>query len=180
MIYSFKIITEIWWNMSAKNAANRVKEALKNKASVEVKESNSLLQSHQCNQVKFPRMPSALSHLFPLLAKKLKEKKARSVSLPLKKETIPHEVTDCAFEQVSLPGLDLIPARVKRWQLKEYHLIVLKIKTLSQYNKPSSKHDITLLSNSPLENSQDELWEEMIKTKEERQFQLGRITRYFS
>lgn len=31
-----------------------------------------------------------------------------------------------------------------------------------------------------IEQSQDELWREMIKPHEERQFQIGRVTNYFS
>jgi hypothetical protein len=89
------------------------------------------------------------------------------------------------MEMASHPAVDLIPHRVKRWKIKECQHIARKIKALSgqkgagrQFKIEDLNEDSQLLNKK--ENSQDELWKEMIKAKEERHFQIGRITKFFS
>ena len=89
------------------------------------------------------------------------------------------------FETHTPPGVDLIPERVKRWKIKECQGIAKKIKDLSKQKAGSDHHKIEVLDDKPEKKDrgdkiQDELWQEMMKSKEERQFQIGRITTYFS
>jgi len=168
--------------MSAKSIADRVKAVLKGKVSPseQVPRENSFV----CNLVKIPRLPATLLRLFPQLAKKLAQRKASHVSSEWNQESKQTHACGCHVENPLPPGADLIPARVKRWRLKEYHLVARKIQALGETKESSRKYDITLLQEetptSQSQSSQDALWEEMIKAKEERQFQLGRITKYFS
>jgi hypothetical protein len=170
--------------MSAKDAAAKVKAVLKDKVSNEEKASAAQMQSHECNHVKVPRMPTGLPHLFPEMRKKNIQRKANPVTSEWKKEVERTHACGCHVENSASPGADLIPARVKKWQLRGHHLIVRKIKALSKTNEAPSKHSVTHIqqqsSKASSQDGQDALWEEMIKAKEERQFQLGRITKYFS
>ncbi|HSX12851.1 MAG TPA: hypothetical protein VLE96_00300 [Chlamydiales bacterium] len=83
-------------------------------------------------------------------------------------------------------ALELDPKRVKGWNLKEYLLAARKLKELRKQQKhshSSKRYDITLLQKeasgikeSDLE--QYEQWNEIIKAKEERHFQITRVIKY--
>ena len=78
-------------------------------------------------------------------------------------------------------GKDLTPKRIQRFPLKTSK-ILKKIAELQEM--PQRKHKVSRASeaNEELKKQQDsdELWRDMIKPHEERHFQIGRITNYFS
>lgn len=178
--------------MSAKNIAGRVKAISKEKTAPEDRKDGDVaagkktIFEFRCvyNLVKIPRLPATLLWLFPQLAKKFAQRKTSLISSEWSPESKQTHACGCHVENPLPPGADLIPARVKRWCLRDYHLIARKIQALGATKESSRKYNITVLqeedSTAQSENSQEELWEEMIRVKEERQFQLGRITKYFS
>ncbi len=76
-----------------------------------------------------------------------------------------------------VPYPSLIPTRVQLWKLKSYLYLLRALHLLSKGKDLSS--DISVLSSDP-QPSQNELWADMMKPHEERQFRIGRITNYFS
>ena len=84
-----------------------------------------------------------------------------------------------------LPGADLIPSRVHRWTIKNYATIVKKIKGQKQSKEHEMMAQVSQIS-SPQEpqqaqegQKQDELWRDMMKSQEERHYQITRITTFF-
>lgn len=165
--------------MMDKTLSDKIKAILKGKTSSEAlrPRENNLV----CNLVKIPRLPATLLRLFPQLAKKFAQRKTNQVSAEWNKESKQTHAYGCHVENPLPPGADLIPARVNRWRLRDYHAVTRKIQALGEAKEPSRKHDISLLQEEvQAKQTEDVLWEEMLKAKEERQFQIGRITKYFS
>jgi hypothetical protein len=143
---------------------------------------------HSYSPLKAPRKPAAQSYKigYPNLTKKKEpQKKPRVVTkewnLPSKQ---PHPFRTHIDEAPK--GTDLDAARVRLWKLKEHFLASRKLKGLTEQKKESStsKRHIHLLAHSDAQKTEDqrnqEYWEEFIKNKEERQFQIGRVIKYLS
>lgn len=167
--------------MTVKNGADKVKAVLKGKVSSEEHKELSDFYLHECNLVKVPRLPTTLLYLFPRLAEKIAQRKAKPVSSQWNEESKQTNAYRNSVENLTPPGADLIPTRVKRWQLRGYHTIIRKIQTLSHTTRSDHQYKTTLLQEEKpsitSQTSQDALWEEMIKTREERQFQIGHVTK---
>ncbi|MBP7075295.1 MAG: hypothetical protein KBA81_07940 [Rhabdochlamydiaceae bacterium] len=95
--------------------------------------------------------------------------------------------TDQVSSQVSVssekaPGL--ASKRVQRFHSKKTMTVLKKMAELNESARRNIEHNVSVVAESSeqekLEQSQDELWRDMIKPHEERQFQIGRITNYFS
>lgn len=168
--------------MGHKESAERVKTLMK---PFPGERREKLLRAHNCTLLKEPRVPEAFYLLFPSLSKKISERKTNQVSSEWNEESKQTHDKGTHIEIDSSPISDLIPARVNRWKIKEYQHIAKKIKALSNPKKESRQFKIEDLNETSQllkgkRTSQDELWQEMMKTKEERQFQIGRLTKYFS
>ncbi len=74
--------------------------------------------------------------------------------------------------------------RVQRFHSKKTTAVLKKMAELHESARRNIEHNVSVVGETDeqekLEQSQDELWREMIKPHEERQFQIGRITNYFS
>lgn len=85
----------------------------------------------------------------------------------------------------SSPGSDLIPHRIHRWNIKKYSEILAKMKNTIK-SKEGMKAKVSVLGSEETKQTsrdhqkQDELWRDLIKAQEERQFQITRITNFFS
>ena len=76
----------------------------------------------------------------------------------------------------------LRPERFKRWRFEEQQLAKRKLQGI-QKEASGKKRQITLMDEAQSaqeESDQNALWQDMIKLKEERQFQITRITKYFA
>jgi len=83
------------------------------------------------------------------------------------------------------PVASLIPDRVHRWNIKNYSSIARHMQMHVKPKEAEMTEKITVVSSTEQqaakeEKKQDELWRDMMKTNEERQFRIGRITNYFS
>lgn len=84
------------------------------------------------------------------------------------------------------PVASLIPARVHRWSIKNYASIARQMQMHVKPKKGEMTEKVSVISSSEEqqtakeEKKQDELWRDMMKTNEERHFNIGRITNYFS
>ncbi len=171
--------------MNAKESADRVKTLLKQGSSFQGQDKGESLRSHTCTAVKTPRVPELLYVLFPSLFKKISDRKTDAVTAQWNEGSKQANEVGSHVESSKTPGADLIPTRVKRWKIKEYQGIARRIKALSKYKPVTHSFQIEALNEKAeaavrSDTTQDQLWQEMMKSKEERQFQIGRITKYFS
>lgn len=74
----------------------------------------------------------------------------------------------------NIPGVDLIPARVHRWNIKNYASIKRKMQMLVNPQEKELSTNISVISNPEVKNTktQDELLFDMMKRREERQFRI--------
>ena len=82
---------------------------------------------------------------------------------------------------------ELSPDRVIRWRLKEYQLASRRLKQLQrQIEEETPKHHaITALHQQKKQEDstqaeQQKMWQELLKAKEERQFQITRVIKYLT
>lgn len=171
--------------MSAKSSAERVKSFLSHREASKEKEGREApTHSHRCSLVKAPRMPLAYFFVFSAAQKQNLQKKANLVT-PDWNSTSKHAHSyGSNFDNSPSPAADLIPARVHRWKLKEYQVIARKIKALGKEKPSTRKFQIEAIKDSKTsenqKTAQDELWQEMMKNKEERHFRMGNIMKFFS
>jgi|GEM_PF-5026662 hypothetical protein len=158
--------------MSIQKSAEKVKAAVA-KTSKSVTTTSSV-STHQCSQVKIPRLPCKLIHSFPKTLKVTVQRKASAVSEDWSLEARHTHAYGAHVEPVTHPGADLIPERVKRWTLKEYYVVARKIQSMEKQAPASRKFEFTILFKKETPNNGS--WEEMLTSKEERHFRLGRIT----
>lgn len=161
------------------------------------------LQAHECNLVKIPRVPSQVEHLsfYGYEMSKDRKKKLENVrkntvdlaclqkdgATPFQKVALHahccvNQKNPYLLEDIHAPA-ELIPERVvKKWQLKEHFLAFRKLRTLGKQRSCDHKrHEIVPLCSSKkstLKSEDQEFWEELIFSKENRLFQIGRITKY--
>ncbi len=176
--------------MTAKSTAARVKEVLRAGAAKEALASTTAGQvadggalPQDCSYIKPTKIPPSLEQLFPKLAKKIQQRREHRYSSNWDQKEKPISCSECLCEQPSTEKNTTL-TRVHRWRVGDYHQIAKRIQGLGKQPKSSRAYQVTLLKEENAQNSerdpQDALWAEMIKGKEERQFQIGRITKYFS
>ena len=98
------------------------------------------------------------------------------------------QTSNCSshMESEATPGASLIPARVHRWNIKNYSSILRKMQMLVKPQEGEMTEKVSVITSSQEDETaknnkkQDELWRDMMKTNEERQFRIGRIINYFS
>ena len=98
------------------------------------------------------------------------------------------QTSNCSshMESESTPGASLIPARVNRWKIKNYSSIARKMQMLVKPKEGDLTEKVSVITSSQEDQTahenkkQDQLWRDMMKTNEERQFRIGRIINYFS
>jgi hypothetical protein len=126
---------------------------------------------------KVPTVPAVPAH-------RPTSKKELTAALPVTKEWEPAANTaacSCHLEQTSSEA-SLDPERFKRY--KNPASALRKIEHCQKSGDMTKK--ISVVKNSDQEKArheeekQDELWRDMMKNQEERQFRLGRITNFFS
>ncbi len=95
--------------------------------------------------------------------------------------------TDQVSSQVSTSSgkaPKLASKRVQRFHSKKTSAVLKKMAELHDSASKNMEHSVSIVAETSeqkmLEKSHDELWLDMIKPHEERQFQIGRITNYFS
>ena len=156
--------------MSLRSIACRVKDFFQRKPAAEGGEDAVMPQ--KVSPLRPARLPNEIPYVIPKIIQQLRERRAKMLTresqkpLPLPKDP------------------EIIPSKIHRWRLQEHHHVVRKIQEISKY-QPSSRHyKIAMISDlsedGNIRNPQSELWEEALKSKEERHFQLGRITNFFS
>lgn len=136
----------------------------------------SLLRSHHCNLVKMPRVPKV--HQLALLGYEMTKEKKKIQGVSWDKENISVQMP---FSTTSSAG-ELKSERFQRYKLKEHVLASKRLKNLKKEQKQEmGQHQISLLSQSSA-NSKDkpreiDYWEDFLRKKEERHFNLTRITK---
>ena len=129
---------------------------------------------------KIPRMPVKMNGLqYRSTAKK---KTPNATYSPTTSDSATH-----LFHEYPMPKRsELSSKRVIRWKLKEYQLASRRLKGLQrQIEKETLKsHEITHIMQPPKpkdDNSdQQKLWQDLLRSKEERQFQITRIIKYLA
>lgn len=92
----------------------------------------------------------------------------------------------CQMEFEPSSAAHLIPDRVHRWNIKNYASIVRKMQMHVKTKKVEMTEKVSVISSSEEQKvakegeKQNELWRDMMKVNEERQFRIGRIINYFS
>jgi hypothetical protein len=89
------------------------------------------------------------------------------------------QTSNCSshIEPERLPGADLIPARVHRWNIKNYASIERKMQMLVKTQEKALSDNISIISTSDDQTvkttkNQDDLLFDMMKRREERQFRI--------
>ena len=172
---------------NARKSAERVKVVMVQGSNFQAQEKEKTFRIHTCTAVKTPKVPTFLHLLLPILFKKISERKASLVTSQWNEEAKQtHDVGTHTQPPPSSAGADLIPRHIKRWKVKEYQEILRKIKALSKRKDATHHFEFELITEKKeptkeeKEKSQDQLWQDMMKSNEERHFQIGRITNYFS
>ncbi len=164
-----------------------------------------LLLSRKCDPVKIPRIPSQVEHLgiygYKMAQdtpqkKKLKKVEKSTVNLKtLQRQVVSRSDraalhTHCCVSQKNAyllaesdtPSDLASEGRIQNWQLKEHFFAFKKLKTFSKQKRegPKPHHIVPIHSSksSNLKREDQEMWEEMIRAKENRLFHLGRVTKY--
>ncbi|MBS0615598.1 MAG: hypothetical protein JSR58_03480 [Verrucomicrobia bacterium] len=126
----------------------------------------------QVSTIRQARLPNEIPVVIPKIVKQLQDRRAKMLSRQSQKPIpIPKDE-------------EIIPSKIHRWKLKDPNNVVRKIKEISQHQPSSRQYKIDkileLENESEQSRTNSELWEEALKSKEERHFQLGRITNFFS
>ena len=86
--------------------------------------------------------------------------------------------------QASKVPSSLACKRIQRFHQKKTASLLKKMAELHDSARRKVDHKVTIVSETNsqelLQNNQDELWRDMMKPHEERHFQIGRITNFFS
>jgi hypothetical protein len=87
------------------------------------------------------------------------------------------QTSNCSshIEQETLPGAHLIPARVHRWNIKNYASIARKMQMMVKKQAKELSDNISVISTSETQaakKNQDDLLFDMMKRREERQFRI--------
>lgn len=149
-----------------------------------------LNKKYKYDLVKTPRIPSQVEHL-PLhgfLAKRKKQAKPHRVTKgeSLKPLRFALDQAQCSVNQKDLNYFysqhPLTSDRVAQCRLKEHLFVSKKLKSISK-QKPTGpkRHEVVTIKSSSEQNpSQNPYLQEWEKVREERLFQIGRITKYFT
>ena len=133
-----------------------------------------------CNFFRIPRMPMKMNGLqYRNMGKKKTSKTTYS--------TGKSDSTTPLFHDYPMPQRsELSPKRVIRWKLKEYQLASRRLRGLQkEIEKETLKtHEFKPLLQPPKAKDanaeQQKLWQDLLKAKEERQFQITRIIKYLA
>lgn len=87
------------------------------------------------------------------------------------------QTSNCSshIEPETLPGANLIPARVHRWNIKNYASIARKMQMMVKKQAKELSDNISVIStseNQAAKKNQDDLLFDMMKRREERQFRI--------
>jgi len=89
------------------------------------------------------------------------------------------QTSDCSshMESDTLPGANLIPARVHRWNIKNYASIVRKMQMLVKSQETEMSGKVSVISSTQdveakNDKNQNDLLFDMMKRREERQFRI--------
>jgi hypothetical protein len=88
------------------------------------------------------------------------------------------QTSNCSshIESDTPPGANLIPARVHRWNIKNYASIARKMQMMVKNHERELSDNISVISTSEtqtaMKKNQDDLLFDMMKRKEERQFRI--------
>lgn len=164
-----------------------------------------LLLSRKCDPVKIPRIPSQVEHLslygYEITQDTPQKKNLTTVEKsPVNLKTLQRQAvsrsdkaalhTHCCVSQKSAyliaesnhPADLTSEGKIQNWQLKGHFFAFKKLKTFHKQKKegPRPHHIVPIRSSkaSNLKREDQELWEEMIRAKENRLFHLGRVTKY--
>lgn len=159
-------------------------EKIQNALRDEKKVSSSEPQSHSYAQTTALRVPSTVPR--QATTSKPATRKTDVVTKDWNKEV--KQTSNCSphMESEPSPGASLIPARVHRWNIKNYSSIARKMQMLVKPQEGEMTEKVSVITSSQEEQTahdnkkQDELWRDMMKTNEERHFRIGRIINYFS
>lgn len=171
----------------ATTSANRVKsffssEKLQALADLLAKNQTHQMQSHHCNFIKVPRIPHVFSS----------EKMQKKTPPPKPKKLTLHKTSksfDLEIGEKHTRIRELTPQRVRRWKLKEYFVAARKLSWMKkqregELNSVPKKHEMKLIQETDSHFEEDQkkraYWENYLKSKEERQFHLTRIIKYFT
>jgi hypothetical protein len=162
--------------MKYKELSEKIKSALKAKQS---NASEPRAHSYAAQS----RMPQQIpTHSTPVK----KERQTNIVSKEWNSEVKHTSAYSSQLETHHLPGADLIPARVHRWNIKNYSAIVRKMKSHIKTKEADMTSKVSHITSSDqaetahAEKKQDDLWRDMMKNNEERQFHITRITNFFT
>jgi hypothetical protein len=88
------------------------------------------------------------------------------------------QTSNCSshMESDALPGANLIPARVHRWNIKNYASIARKMQMMVKNQEKELSDNISVISTSDqtaqIKKNQDDLLFDMMKRREERHFRI--------
>ncbi len=163
-----------------RDLAEKIKAALHDKP----QSNNEVEKKHAHSYAAPSRVPSQLPKKFEPVSKV--QRKTAVVSKEWSPEVKHTSELSSQLDSQYLPGAHLIPTRVHRWTIKNYATIVRKIKSQIKAKEQEMTAKVSHLTSSEEEKQsheqqkQDELWRDMMKTQEERQYQITRITNFFT
>ncbi len=89
------------------------------------------------------------------------------------------QTSNCSshMESAALPGVHLIPARVHRWNIKNYASIARKMQMMVKNEEKELSDNISVIlasddQSAKIKKNQDDLLFDMMKRREERQFRI--------
>ncbi|HNA62505.1 MAG TPA: hypothetical protein PKW79_05465 [Rhabdochlamydiaceae bacterium] len=166
--------------MNYKKLAKKIKTALQNKP----QNKNEVEKRHPHSYAAPSRVPSQLPQKPEPLSKI--HRKTDIVTKEWNPEVKHTSEISSQLDSQYLPGAHLIPTRVHRWTIKNYAKIVRQIKSQIKAKEQELTAKVSHLTSSDEQKQsheqqkQDELWRDMMKTQEERQYQITRITNFFT
>lgn len=179
-------------SLSCQQAAERIQPLFsKKEAQEDASKKKSSLRSHKCNAMKFPS--TALYGMGQEKIKKRVPQKKTISSFQVRPVTsswnaLSLHAHDCCSKNqkyISQEHKRLSSDRVMRWQLKEHLLAARKLKGIKKPSYEQHKvHEITLMTTQPSSNKegaeQQEIWNEYLRFKQERELHMPRIIKYLS
>jgi len=159
---------------------------LSTKIQTALEEQGKSTPSHRIKNHSYARISSSKISPNSQFSTKNQQRQTAIISQDWSKEAKHTSEYSAQFEPNLSPGAHLIPKRVHRWNLKNYAAIVGKMKALAKSKSTEMPTKVSLVKSSKAAQSEkkdkasDDLWRDLMKTNEERNFQIGRITNFFS
>ncbi len=110
------------------------------------------------------------------------ERQTKQITKEWTSEVSHTDTLSSQFTAAPKKSTELAPKRIQRLHSKKMSTLLRKMAELHESSRKKVTQKVSVMEEpeKKLEQKQDELWRDMMKPHEERHYQIGRMTNYFS